>query len=143
MGQFFRDHCIKIDDQRLHSLWYPESLLFIPTLKGIPKELITRANPIQLKVTSPEAILSNSSNNQSYPSHRQVIQMARPDVILVELCQSRINILKMDEARILEEAKNLNLGHLRQLIQRVGSTWDMERLVNHIFRKFGQKSKNK
>lgn len=40
---------------------------------------------------------------------------------MVELCQSRVNILKMDEAKILEEAKNINMTTIQQVIKRVGT----------------------
>ncbi|XP_005109412.1 traB domain-containing protein [Aplysia californica] len=59
-------------------------------------------------------------SKESQEDVARVIQMAKPHVILVELCQSRVNILKMDEARILEEAKNINMSTIRQLIQRNG-----------------------
>lgn len=36
--------------------------------------------------------------------------MTRPRVVVVELCVSRLNILRFDEQTILEEAKNLNMG---------------------------------
>ena len=36
--------------------------------------------------------------------------MTRPRVVMVELCVSRLNILRFDEETILEEAKNINLG---------------------------------
>lgn len=36
--------------------------------------------------------------------------MTRPRVVVVELCVSRLNILRYDEQTILEEAKNLNMG---------------------------------
>lgn len=36
--------------------------------------------------------------------------MTRPRVVVVELCVSRLNILRFDEETILEEAKNLNMG---------------------------------
>lgn len=38
--------------------------------------------------------------------------MTRPRVVVVELCVSRLNILRFDEQTILEEAKNLNMGML-------------------------------
>ena len=36
--------------------------------------------------------------------------MTRPRVVVVELCVSRLNILRFDEETILEEAKNINMG---------------------------------
>lgn len=59
-------------------------------------------------------------SRESQQDVAKVIRMAHPHVILVELCQSRVNILKMDEASILEEAKNINMRTVRQLIQRNG-----------------------
>jgi len=39
----------------------------------------------------------------------QVIRNVRPDVVMVELCPSRIHILKLDEKTLLEEAKSINI----------------------------------
>lgn len=41
--------------------------------------------------------------------------MMRPRVVVVELCVSRLNILRFDEQTILEEAKNLNMGNQKVL----------------------------
>jgi len=40
----------------------------------------------------------------------QTILMTRPRVVVVELCVGRLNILRLNEETILEEAKNLNFG---------------------------------
>lgn len=50
-------------------------------------------------------------------SYRQTILMTRPRVVVVELCVSRLNILRFDEETILEEAKNLNMGKLYKVKQ--------------------------
>ncbi len=34
--------------------------------------------------------------------------MIQPDIVMVELCSSRISILSMDEEMLLREAKSLN-----------------------------------
>ncbi len=39
--------------------------------------------------------------------------------MLVELCNSRVNILKYDENTLLEEAKNINFSKLRAAIKQV------------------------
>lgn len=49
-----------------------------------------------------------------------VIRNVRPDVVMVELCPSRIHILKLDEKTLLEEAKSFNLAKIRSLIQANG-----------------------
>ena len=41
--------------------------------------------------------------------------MTRPRVVVVELCVSRLNILRYDEKTILEEAKNLNMGNKKEV----------------------------
>ncbi|KAM7364742.1 uncharacterized protein ACRADG_001111 isoform 1-T4 [Cochliomyia hominivorax] len=49
-----------------------------------------------------------------------VIRNVRPDVVMVELCPSRIPILKLDEKTLLEEAKNFNIAKIRNIIQSHG-----------------------
>jgi hypothetical protein len=39
-----------------------------------------------------------------------VIRNVQPDIVMVELCQSRIHMLKHDEKTLLEEAKNVNFA---------------------------------
>lgn len=50
----------------------------------------------------------------------KVIETVRPDVVLVELCASRINILQLDEKTLLEEAKNINMEKIRNTIKQNG-----------------------
>jgi len=49
----------------------------------------------------------------------QTIQLTQPDVVVVELCKSRINILSLDEETLLREAKNINLDKIRTAIRQV------------------------
>ena len=49
--------------------------------------------------------------------HFQVIRNVRPDIVMVELCPSRIHILKHDEKTLLEEAKNFNMAKVIFIIQ--------------------------
>ncbi|XP_055381018.1 traB domain-containing protein [Condylostylus longicornis] len=55
-----------------------------------------------------------------------VIRNVRPDIVMVELCPSRIHILKHDEKTLLEEAKNFNMATIRSIINTNG-------VVNGIF----------
>lgn len=55
-----------------------------------------------------------------------VIRNVRPDIVMVELCPSRIHILKHDEKTLLEEAKNFNLAKIRNIINTNG-------FINGIF----------
>ena len=49
----------------------------------------------------------------------QTISLTKPDTVVVELCSSRINILRMDEETLLEEAKNINFEKIQQAIKQV------------------------
>ena len=50
----------------------------------------------------------------------QTIHNTQPDIVMVELCSSRINILQLDEETLLEEAKNINMEKIRLSIKQVG-----------------------
>ena len=56
----------------------------------------------------------------SSPLFPQTIQAVQPDVVLVELCKSRVDILKYDEEFLLREAKNIDMQKLRLAIKHVG-----------------------
>lgn len=48
------------------------------------------------------------------------IRAVQPDVVVVELCQYRVSMLKMDENTLLKEAKNINLEKVQQAIKQNG-----------------------
>ncbi|KAI4825905.1 hypothetical protein KUCAC02_021566 [Chaenocephalus aceratus] len=48
------------------------------------------------------------------------IRAVQPDVVVVELCQYRVSMLKMDEATLLREAKDINLDKVQQAIKQNG-----------------------
>jgi len=50
-----------------------------------------------------------------------VIQALQPDIVMVELCKNRTNILHLDEATILEEAQNLDLEKSLEIIRQQGT----------------------
>ena len=52
----------------------------------------------------------------------QTIQAVQPDVVLVELCKSRVDILKYDEEFLLREAKNIDMQKLKLAIKQVSTT---------------------
>ena len=54
----------------------------------------------------------------------QTIQAVQPDIVLVELCKSRVDILKYDEEFLLREAKNIDLQKLRLAIKHVSTICD-------------------
>lgn len=43
----------------------------------------------------------------------------QPDIVVIELCKSRLNVLSLDENAILEEAKTLNFQKIKQTIAEV------------------------
>lgn len=49
----------------------------------------------------------------------------QPDVVVVELCQYRVSMLKMDEKTLLKEAKDINLEKVQQAIKQVSYTADI------------------
>ncbi|CAF1302134.1 unnamed protein product [Rotaria sordida] len=49
----------------------------------------------------------------------QIIEMTQPDIVMVELCQSRINILSLNENTLMKEASQLNFEKLRSVIKAV------------------------
>lgn len=50
----------------------------------------------------------------------KTIRATQPDVVVVELCRGRANILQLDEETILEEAKNLNFNKIHLTIKQNG-----------------------
>ncbi|XP_063705333.1 traB domain-containing protein isoform X2 [Culicoides brevitarsis] len=55
-----------------------------------------------------------------------VIRNVQPDVVMVELCPSRVHLLRHDEKTLLEEAKDINLTKIRNVIKTNG-------VVNGLF----------
>ncbi|XP_026963896.1 traB domain-containing protein isoform X1 [Sagmatias obliquidens] len=50
----------------------------------------------------------------------QTIREVQPDVVVVELCQYRVSMLKMDERTLLREAKEISLEKLQQAVRQNG-----------------------
>lgn len=57
----------------------------------------------------------------------QTIREVQPDVVVVELCQYRVSMLKMDERTLLREAKEISLEKLQQAVRqvRVPAPWTL------------------
>ncbi|XP_077025345.1 traB domain-containing protein isoform X3 [Tamandua tetradactyla] len=47
----------------------------------------------------------------------KTIRAVQPDVVVVELCQYRVSMLKMDESTLLREAKEISLEKLQQAVR--------------------------
>lgn len=64
----------------------------------------------------------------------QTIRAVQPDVVVVELCQYRVSMLKMDENTLLKEAKDINMEKVQQAIKQVGLfCLNMSREINLVF----------
>uniref|UniRef100_A0A673V4H2 TraB domain containing n=2 Tax=Suricata suricatta TaxID=37032 RepID=A0A673V4H2_SURSU len=50
----------------------------------------------------------------------KTIREVQPDVVVVELCQYRVSMLKMDESALLQEAKEISLEKLQQAVRQNG-----------------------
>ncbi|XP_064139376.1 traB domain-containing protein isoform X3 [Loxodonta africana] len=50
----------------------------------------------------------------------KTIRAVQPDVVVVELCQYRVSMLKMDERTLLREAKEVSLEKLQQAVRQNG-----------------------
>ncbi|KAF0883145.1 TRABD protein, partial [Crocuta crocuta] len=50
----------------------------------------------------------------------KTIREVQPDVVVVELCQYRVSMLKMDETTLLQEAKEISLEKLQQAVRQNG-----------------------
>ncbi|XP_068719096.1 traB domain-containing protein-like isoform X2 [Montipora capricornis] len=59
-------------------------------------------------------------SKESQDDVEKTIQAVQPDVVLVELCKSRVDILKYDEDFLLREAKNIDLQKLKLAIKQSG-----------------------
>ncbi|XP_074619932.1 traB domain-containing protein-like isoform X1 [Acropora palmata] len=59
-------------------------------------------------------------SKESQDDVEKTIKAVQPDVVLVELCKSRVDILKYDEELLLREAKNIDMQKLRLAIKQSG-----------------------
>jgi len=51
----------------------------------------------------------------------KVIEGVQPDIVMIELCKARTNMLHLDDETILEEAKNLNFEKSMDIIKQQGA----------------------
>ena len=56
-------------------------------------------------------------SKESCEDVRSVIQAVQPDIVVIELCKARTNLLQLDEETILEEAQSLNLDKSQEIIR--------------------------
>ena len=49
----------------------------------------------------------------------QIIQTLKPDIVAVELCRGRVNILQLDEETLLKEAKSIDFEKFQLAVKQV------------------------
>lgn len=59
-------------------------------------------------------------SKESQEDVEKTIQAVQPDIVLVELCKSRVDILKYDEEFLLREAKNIDMQKLKLAVKQSG-----------------------
>lgn len=95
------------------------------------KEISENVDTKEIKNTETLTILDGPQNSKVYlvgtahfsrESQNEVVELikkVRPNRVVLELCNSRINILKLDEESVLKEAKEMNISKMIQLIKQV------------------------
>ena len=58
-------------------------------------------------------------SKESQQDVEYTIRQTQPNCVVLELCNSRLNILSLDEKTILEEAKNLDVSKMRVTLKEV------------------------
>ncbi|XP_076339247.1 traB domain-containing protein-like [Tachypleus tridentatus] len=82
----------------------PQTVTVLETAKGCKVYLVGTAH-----------FSEESQNDVS-----ETIIATQPDIVMVELCRRRANILALDEKTILEESRNMNLEKVRDAIKQNG-----------------------
>ncbi|XP_013396427.1 traB domain-containing protein isoform X2 [Lingula anatina] len=59
-------------------------------------------------------------SEESQEDVAKTIHAVQPDIVVLELCRSRVNILELDESTLLQEAQNINLQKIRVAIKQNG-----------------------
>lgn len=60
-------------------------------------------------------------SEESQDDVSQVMRNVQPDILVVELCESRVHILRHDEKTLLNEARDINFAKVRSIIQTNGT----------------------
>jgi pheromone shutdown protein TraB len=104
---------------------------FLENNDSSSKEISENIDTKEIKNTETLTILDGPQNSKVYlvgtahfsrESQNEVVELikkVRPNRVVLELCNSRINILKLDEESVLKEAKEMNISKMIQLIKQV------------------------
>ncbi|XP_001653346.2 traB domain-containing protein [Aedes aegypti] len=86
--------------------------------KNLPDTVTLLTTPFGSKVylVGTAHFSENSQNDVSL-----VMRNVQPNVVMLELCPSRVHILKYDEKALLEEAKDINLAKIQSIVKTNGT----------------------
>ena len=59
-------------------------------------------------------------SRESQADVEKTVAETEPDLVMVELCRSRLNVLELDEERLLKEASQLGLDKIMAQIKAAG-----------------------
>ena len=60
-------------------------------------------------------------SRESHQDVERVIRAVQPDVVMVELCKSRVNILYLDEDTVMAESQRMSASRMVELMRQKGS----------------------
>uniref|UniRef100_A0A183FNR2 TraB domain containing n=1 Tax=Heligmosomoides polygyrus TaxID=6339 RepID=A0A183FNR2_HELPZ len=97
-------------------LHYPKNLSIPPCPEGIDQSSWTKA----FEEATVYLIGTAHFSRESQEDVVRTIAMTQPDLVMVELCPSRISILSMDEQTLLREASDLNTQKILTTVKQSG-----------------------
>lgn len=99
-----RPSSLQLPQETVTVLHYPKNLSIPPCPEGIDQSSWTKA----FEEATVYLIGTAHFSRESQEDVVRTIAMTQPDLVMVELCPSRISILSMDEQTLLREASDLN-----------------------------------
>ena len=60
-------------------------------------------------------------SRESHEDVERVIRAVQPDIVMVELCKSRVNILYLDEDTVMAESQRMSASRMVELMRQKGS----------------------
>ncbi|XP_065084926.1 traB domain-containing protein-like [Ochlerotatus camptorhynchus] len=113
------------DDQQTepgHSQSQKDTIKIYSTMKEFDQNLpdtvtlLTTPEGSKVYLVGTAHFSENSCNDVSL-----VMRNVQPNVVMLELCPSRVHILKYDEKALLEEAKDINLAKIQSIVKSNGT----------------------
>lgn len=115
----------EVDDEDIspHKRKVDEDKAGLPAKRQKPVDLPDTVQLLVCSSTGTKVYLVGTAHfsKESCEDVAMVIQATQPEIVMVELCKSRTNILHLDEQTILEEAQNLNMEKSLEIIRSQGT----------------------